>query len=154
MSWALVNRGLELFDCDLPESSSQHKESGSNTKASSIHTQRHGYKRAAKQKKRAQQKQKEASKELIQKKVACVLEEYKKNVQTDQTADNLKLLKKIDKRRAPEKYTNQVKQQHSKELDRKTVNRDSLPGKKTTEEKSVFTEEDFEKFNEEWLRLY
>lgn len=156
MSWDLVHRGLELFDTDLAENSSW-KANGS-AKPVNVSTNRHGIKKAAKQKQKAQTRRREVKAQLIQKQVTNAIAEYEKYTKIDCTNDNIKLLKKIDRKKAPTQYIEQVVNHHAKELERKGGVRDfdhQKKGKKRDmEETSVFTDEDFEKMNEEWLRLY
>ncbi|XP_069180498.1 active regulator of SIRT1 [Procambarus clarkii] len=158
MSWSLVNRGLDLFDSDLSDKSSCQSNVNGSAKSVNVSTQRHGIKKAAKQKQKAQARKKKASTQLIQKQVASALDEYKKYAHVDRTRDNIKFLKKIDKKRAPAEYIEQIASHHSKELDRKGGCPDLGQGQKSkkrgSEEASVFTDEDFEKMNKEWLRLY
>ncbi|KAK3851727.1 hypothetical protein Pcinc_041643 [Petrolisthes cinctipes] len=159
MSWSLVNRGLELFDSDLPDTGSGKKSEGK-SKSDKVETQRHGVQKAARLRKQVQQKKTEAKKQLIQKQVASAIEEYSKNANIDRTKDNLKLLKKIDRKTAPTEFVSQILEHHNKELERKGVNRElALLGEKARRNKkegetSVFSDEDFERLNKEWLRLY
>ncbi|XP_071527737.1 uncharacterized protein [Panulirus ornatus] len=158
MSWALVKRAQELLDEDLTKSSKPYKEANTSAKSVDVSTNRHGIKKAAKQKKRAQQRKKEAKKQFIEKQVASAIDEYKKYAHRDHTDKNIKLLKRIDKMKTPSQYIEQISNHHIKELERKLPCRDHRQhqkGKKhAAKEASVFSDEDFEKMNEEWLRLY
>ena len=50
----------------------------------------------------------------------------------------------------------QIVSQHNKQLERRagTQEQGQAQGKKKPKETSVFSEEDFEKMNKEWLKLY
>ncbi|XP_071527738.1 uncharacterized protein [Panulirus ornatus] len=107
MSWALVKRAQELLDEDLTKSSKPYKEANTSAKSVDVSTNRHGIKKAAKQKKRAQQRKKEAKKQFIEKQVASAIDEYKKYAHRDHTDKNIKLLKRIDKMKTPSQYIEQ-----------------------------------------------
>ncbi|KAG7158352.1 uncharacterized protein LOC121878904 isoform X2 [Homarus americanus] len=159
MSWSLAKRGLELFDSDLPEYSNTDKKTKGNRKSLELGTHRQGVRRAANQKRQSQLRDREAKNQLIQKQVVNVLDQYKNNARVDHTVDNIRLLKKIDKKRTPTEYIDQVTNHHLKELEKKVVDHDLVQRQKGNKkhgagESSVFSDEDFEKMNEEWLRLY
>ncbi|XP_050736861.1 active regulator of SIRT1-like isoform X2 [Eriocheir sinensis] len=154
MSWSLVKRGLELCEEDQQATKSRKVEKKVTAGKASRHQRE---KKAAKQRKIGEQRQQEV-KDLFssQKQVTSALERYRQNVPKDRTLDNIKLLKKIDKKRTPKEYVEKVVSQHTKQLDRRGGVRE-LPqsqGKKKPEETSVFSDEDFEKLNKEWLKLY
>lgn len=154
MSWSLVNRGLELCEEDQQVSKSRKVDKKVTTGKDSRHQRE---KRAAKQKKIAKQRQQEVKNLFSQKQVVSALEKYQQNAPRDRTLDNIKLLKKIDKKRTPQEYVEKILSQHSKQLERRggTQELEQAQGKnKPQKETSVFSDEDFEKMNKEWLKLY
>lgn len=159
MSWSLAKRGLELFEDELNNSGRGKKSKGSSgsTKLGKS-TLRQGVQRAAKQKKKNQQRNKQASQHLIQKQVPNALKKYAYSSPQDQTEDNLRLLRKIDRKQAPAQYLKQVAEHHDRELEKKKVKSEDFlnldPKHKKTVSESVFTDEDFEKVNDKWLQLY
>ncbi|KAK8404427.1 hypothetical protein O3P69_007605 [Scylla paramamosain] len=151
MSWSLVNRGLEL--CEDQTASKSRKVDAVTPGKGSRHQKE---KRAAKQRKIAKQKQQEIKSLFNQKQGVSALEKYRQSTPRDRTVDNIKLLKKIDRKRTPQEYVEKILSQHSKELERRggTKEAPQTQGKKKPQETSVFSDEDFEKMNKEWLKLY
>jgi len=159
MSWTLAKRGLELFEDELSfTGSSKKSKSSSGSSKIGNSTLKQGVQRAAKQKKKNNQKQKQANQHLIQKKIPNALKQYERLAPRDKTEDNLKFLRKIDSKQAPAQYIKQITTHHEKELERKNGKSEDFLNlnvkNKKTETESVFTDEDFEKVNNEWLKLY
>ncbi|KAK7073158.1 hypothetical protein SK128_012021 [Halocaridina rubra] len=158
MSWALVKRGLDLFDEDeLRDSHGTLKKvrDGNKGKVKEVGTHRQGIKKASRQKKRAKQLERETHNQLIQKQVANALKEYQKKAPGDRTEENLKLLKKFDGK-LKQSYVKKITEQHSKTLEERITKsewQERLKRKPAEGSTSVFSEEDFEKMNEIWLRL-
>lgn len=152
MSWSLVKRGLELCEEDQTVSKSRKVEKVTPGKGSRHQKE----KRAAKQRKIAEQKQQEIKTLFSQKQSVSALDKYKQNTPKDRTKDNIKLLKKIDRKRTPQEYVEKILSQHSKQLERREGTKEAAQtkGKKKPQETSVFSDEDFEKMNKEWLKLY
>jgi len=160
MSWTLAKRGLELFEDELSfTSKSKAKKSKTSIGSSKLgnSTLKQGVQRVAKQKKKNKQRQKQASLHLIQKKVPNALKQYELSAPRDKTEDNLKLLRKIDRKQAPAQYIKQITTHHERELEKKVISEDFLNLKsknKKTETESIFTDEDFERITNEGLKLY
>ncbi|XP_045124758.1 active regulator of SIRT1-like [Portunus trituberculatus] len=153
MSWSLVKRGLELCEEDQTVASKSRKVDKLTPGKGSRHQKE---KRAAKQRKIAKQKELEIKSLFNQKQGVSALDKYRQNTPKDRTTDNIKLLKKIDRKRTPQEYVEKILSQHSKELERRGGTKEAAQtqGKKKPEETTVFSDEDFEKMNKEWLKLY
>ncbi|KAG0719343.1 hypothetical protein GWK47_050673 [Chionoecetes opilio] len=154
MSWSLVNRGLDLCEDQQTVSKSRKVDKQVLAGKGSRHQRE---KRAAKQRKVAEQRQQQLKSLLGQRQGVSALEKYHQNAPKDRTLENIKLLKKIDRKCTPLEYVDKILNQHSKQLERRAAAREAGQGQgknKPQKETSVFSDEDFERMNKEWLKLY
>lgn len=163
MSWSLVRRGLDLFgdEDELTQTSCNSNKidggsTGKKTREKRVNTHRHGIQRAAKQKKRQQQQQKDIRNQIVQKQVTNALKDFKKKSSGDLTEKNIKLLRKIDGK-INATHSKKIINYHEKTLEERITKSEWIERGKRKEEAasnaSVFTDEDFEKMNDIWLRL-
>ncbi|XP_064102751.1 uncharacterized protein LOC135212935 isoform X2 [Macrobrachium nipponense] len=157
MSWSLVKRGIELFDDDeLTAGSGSLKNKIDQSKTDpTVSTHRHGIHRAAKHKKRIQLEKKAFHSQLVEKKVRNALKQYENSRPVDCTKKNIKLLKKLDEK-VTKAHAEKITNHHEKNLkERITKSEWSERQKKKDKDagSSVFTDEDFKKMNDVWLRL-
>lgn len=157
MSWSLVKRGIELFDDDelTPGSGSLKTKIDQGKTDTAASTHRHGIHRAAKHKKRIQLEKKAYQNQLVEKKVRNALKEYEKSRPVDCTKKNIKLLKKLDGKIA-RAHAEKINNHHEKNLKERITKSDWSERQKKKDKdasSSVFTDEDFEKMNDVWLRL-
>ncbi|KAB7493889.1 hypothetical protein Anas_09297 [Armadillidium nasatum] len=148
MSWSLVNKGLELIEGDLHLSSDKPNSKflvGANQSAQKCieRKNKNALKAGLKKKKNVSS---------LNIKVKRALETYKAKKYEDNTLKNLKLLNKID-----ENLKTTVNEKKVKEYNLKKLREARVEDEKKTDTKkknnSFFSEEDFEKMNNEWLAL-
>ncbi|XP_013383345.1 active regulator of SIRT1-like [Lingula anatina] len=150
MSASLVRKGLELFKDDLEtlqDSNSPKKgkseKSDSTSSRNLLGTNKKGVK---KQKERLTQKPNKNKVTIKGKKLKSVVEEYRKNKPKDNTTDNLYFLQLLSNSHKPHSsVVEKIMEQH-----RGKLAKDRPPEPVVKEEGSVFTDRDFDKFEEEY----
>ncbi|XP_076871877.1 active regulator of SIRT1 [Brachyhypopomus gauderio] len=148
MSVSVVRRGLELLSNDLKVGGKSQKKTKNcqKTMMDQISSNKQGVRKQIRQLQAHSQARK--SKTTVKDKhVKNALEEYRKKQKKNQLDANLKYFLGTSYR-TQEKYTKKILQQNIGRLSRQQPEQ---PEKKPAQHTSVFTEEEFQKFQEEYF---
>ncbi|ESO89011.1 hypothetical protein LOTGIDRAFT_228955 [Lottia gigantea] len=147
MSSDLVKRGLELFNdqIELPNERKAKEKKSRKVKDGMrlINSNKHGVWKQLRQL-HVEQAHDTKKKKLL-KKTKSRLEEYKDNQEKDHTKSNVKIFKQISSvGKIKSVYSKKIIEQHQRKLSK------DMPKEMNEESDTVFTDRDFDKFEEEY----